>query len=185
LEGRAGPAALAARTERARQRLDALTARLLAAPARTVRGARADLEAAEARFDRRLERGVAVQAREVARIAGRLRPQLLPVRLDRDRARLTEALRRLSMAAGSGQAARRTRLEALDRLRESLGFERTLERGFAVIRDGAGVVTSGAAARAAGRVEIVFAGGDAVDAVVGPGRKARSKRAPPEQDELF
>ncbi|MEM7490353.1 MAG: exodeoxyribonuclease VII large subunit, partial [Pseudomonadota bacterium] len=162
LEGRAGPGALRTRAAQARRALDALADRLDAALPR-----------------------VAARARErLAARAGRLRPDMLHRRLRADRADLATSLRALSAAALKGHRARRDRLAALDRLRESLGYERTLERGFAVIRSGATVVTDAAAARAAGKVTIQFAGDETVEAVTGPSSK-RSKTAPPDQGSLF
>ena len=57
-------------------------------------------------------------------------------------------------------AARRDRLERTDRMRVSLGYEQTLQRGFAVLRDGAGhVLTSAAEAARTPRFEVVMQDG--------------------------
>ncbi len=48
------------------------------------------------------------------------------------------------------------RLESLDRTRQSLGYTETLQRGYAVVRDGAGVITTAAEARGAEALEIQF-----------------------------
>ena len=50
-------------------------------------------------------------------------------------------------------------LEALDRLRETLGYVETLKRGYAVVRGDGAVVTGKAAAEKAKALEIEFADG--------------------------
>ncbi|MEM8823448.1 MAG: exodeoxyribonuclease VII large subunit [Pseudomonadota bacterium] len=163
LEGRAGPSSLKARAAQARRDLETLSVRLDAALPRATRRAREALQ---------------------SRVA-RLRPGVLTRQLGADRTRLATVLRALSSAANTAQQTRRDRLMALDRLRESLGYERTLERGFAVIRDGATVITDAKAARAAGQVTIQFAQGDSVDAVTGAASRTRKKPKPSDQGSLF
>lgn len=51
------------------------------------------------------------------------------------------------------------RLDALDRMRSSLGYKATLERGYAVVRDGGAVVTTAKAASDATDLEIEFSDG--------------------------
>ena len=93
---------------------------------------------------------------------------------------------------------RHQRLVALDRLRETLGYKATLERGYAVVRIGGDVITTQAgAAQAAGSVEIEFADGrhslprdgSAVAAPtssqtppISPTPKTPRKKAPPSDD---
>ncbi|MGB3553574.1 MAG: exodeoxyribonuclease VII large subunit, partial [Jannaschia sp.] len=108
----------------------------------------------------------------------RLRPDPLTRRAARDTDRFGALLRRLATVATTRHTASRARLSALDRMRESLGYERTLERGFAVVRAGAQVVTNSAEARAAGRVELRFAKGDRIPATVAPGPKTRAPKKP-------
>ena len=95
-----------------------------------------------------------------------------------------------------GQRARLDRLSAVERMRQSLGYEATLTRGYAVVRDGEAVV---ATAKAAGKVqslEIQFADGRIEvgnHTTPAPGRakpKAAAKTGPktsnePEQGDLF
>ena len=73
--------------------------------------------------------------------------------------RLGNTSRRFMELAGRQQADRVARLEALDRLRLTLGYPETLKRGYAVVRGDGAVVTGTAAARAAARIEIEFADG--------------------------
>ena len=90
---------------------------------------------------------------------------------------------RLSERAGRSQAERVARLEALDRLRLTLGYPETLKRGYAVVRGDGAVVTGKKAAKAAAHIEIEFA-----DGTVEIGGKATSggkKKTPPDQGSLF
>jgi exodeoxyribonuclease VII large subunit len=48
------------------------------------------------------------------------------------------------------------RLDALDRTRQTLGYAETLRRGYAVVRDSDGVITTRFAAETAGALEIEF-----------------------------
>jgi exodeoxyribonuclease VII large subunit len=76
-------------------------------------------------------------------------------------------LSRKAAAAGGGDAAaRRTKLDALTLALTAHDPERVIERGYAVVDDGAGtLVTSAAEARATGRVRLFFSD-DAVPAKI-------------------
>jgi exodeoxyribonuclease VII large subunit len=78
----------------------------------------------------------------------------------RDIARHREKLATLDARLQAAPALRLTdlakRLEALDRTRQSLGYTETLQRGYAVVRDGDGVVTSAVQAKEARDLEIQF-----------------------------
>ncbi|WP_281260121.1 exodeoxyribonuclease VII large subunit, partial [Oceaniglobus roseus] len=95
-----------------------------------------------------------------------------------------DALSRRLTARGKEQlAAQRARLDALERMRLSLGYEATLQRGYAVVRKGEAVVTRAAEAQGAPLLEIQFA-----DGRVTVGTKAARRKpppAPPEQGELL
>lgn len=131
------PAVLSRRVAEDRRRLDALAARLGPALKRRSRDAATALE--------RAGRG--------------LRRDVLQTRVDRQSERLDAMLRRLSERASRQQAERLARLDALDRLRETLGYVETLRRGYAVVRGDGDVVTGQAAAAAATTLEIEFADG--------------------------
>ena len=88
-----------------------------------------------------------------------LRSDILQTRIVRQAERLEAQLRRLSDRATRQQAERAARLEALDRLRETLGYVETLKRGYAVVRGDGAVVTGKNAAQAAKSLEIEFADG--------------------------
>ena len=144
--------------QQSRQRLDQIGERLIAAlksvtTARRMRLADMTLRPGV------LRRMMADDRRRVAVLSSRLLPAL--ERLDRDK-RL--AFARSTAAFGPALldtkiARLHERLTALDRLRETLGYEQTLRRGYAVVRGDGAVVTSVAAAAAARLIEIQFADG--------------------------
>ena len=88
-----------------------------------------------------------------------LRGQVLHDRIQRQSERFETVLRRLSDRASRQQAERQSRLEALDRLRETLGYVETLKRGYAVVRGDGAVVTNKVDAAKAAALEIEFADG--------------------------
>ncbi|WP_296423940.1 exodeoxyribonuclease VII large subunit [Yoonia sp.] len=131
------PGILSRRVAEDRRRLDALAGRLVPALQRRSRDGAAALE--------RAGRG--------------LRAEVLQDRVARQSERLDVLLRRLSDRASRQQAERVARLDALDRLHETLGYVETLKRGYAVVRGDGAVVTCVAAAENAARLEIEFADG--------------------------
>ncbi len=102
----------------------------------------------------------------------------------RDRTRLTSAAARLHAAQSVLTSGLAARLGAVTRLLETLSFERTLERGFAVVTDTKKkLVRDGAAAVKAGTVSIRFKGDDEVGArIVGTAKPAAAaKQSPPKE----
>lgn len=75
------------------------------------------------------------------------------------RGRLGELERRLEAAPGVRFRRLEDRLEALDRTRATLGYQATLNRGYAVVRGDGAVVTSKAGAEKAAALEIEFRDG--------------------------
>lgn len=106
-----------------------------------------------------LRRAVREKHEALDRIAQRLRPDLLAERVALRRERLDSLLRRLSDRATRQQAERAARLAALDRLRRTLGYEATLERGYAVVWGDGHVMTRSDAAAQATSLEVQFADG--------------------------
>lgn len=217
-------------TEGARQRLDTWSERLPNALRRGVSARRVALSDAAGSLRPGVLRGRITQERQ--RVADRARglPLALnngvsrrrdaltqwsarldgqPLRMRRDMMRQRTDFDRLSArfadVARRGVEVRRDHLSALDRLRETLGYAATLERGYAVVRDGEGrVLTRRAQAAEAERLSIQFAdgmldaggSGGSAGAETGaePGRKPAAKPArsapakkdtPPEQGSLF
>ena len=142
----------------------------------------------------RLRRGladrVAIARRALAQDAVRLSAPLLAARLDRAKqslaaARLVPALIERRIAEG------RERAGVLWRMAEQLSPERVLQRGYAIVRDGAGApVMSAEAARASAALELQFKDGRLAVGGAGTPAPPRSPRpaqraAPPEQGKLL
>ena len=189
----------------AHQRLDMLSHRL-------PRALRAKAATAEARLNRvsgRVQPSVltnVVRAHRRAlqqtgeRLARAFERQLREQRssLLRGRARLINASTRMSTVQKLRVTRLRSRLDAVARLMEGMSFERTLERGYAVVSDGSGtLIRDSAAAAAAREVELRFKGDDRVRAQVAgvaaevkkPKEKKKAAAAlmtePPRQGRLF
>ncbi len=135
-----------------------------------------------ARLAPALERGVARKSEQLAGL--RISTRAVEKDISYQKERLERAFSRITDAGARQVGELRTRLEATDRLRETLGYRATLARGYAVVRGDAGLVTSKAAAEQATGLEIEFADGRLK---LGSGKPARGKspRKPPEQGSLF
>jgi exodeoxyribonuclease VII large subunit len=115
--------------------------------------------------------------------AARMHPRQLGRDITRKRESLSALSQRFSLA-GTAQIDRlRSRIEAADRLRETLSYKATLERGYAVVRSGGEVLTTKAAAAKAGALEIEFADGR-MD-LRGKTALKPSDRVAPDQGSLF
>ncbi|SFJ90148.1 exodeoxyribonuclease VII large subunit [Jannaschia pohangensis] len=179
------PTALRARTAGARLRLSRLEGRVTpGALTAQVARQRQQLLQLSARLDGALPRARDRVRRDLDRLAARLRPSPVERALRQDRDRLARTLQRLAALARTRQDRARDRLAALDRLRLSLGYQATLARGFAVVRDGDAIITTAEAARRAATLEVEFA-----DGRVKTGGKAPEWRAKPgggpDQGSLF
>jgi exodeoxyribonuclease VII large subunit len=163
-----------------RQRLDRASDRLARAASLTD-GLRQQLERATSRLDPALMTGVQRRKVRLADLSGGLRPATLQRRLAQDTQRMSSLSKRLAPALERErglQAARYARaskslsevghrqlqgweaqITAAERLRRTLGYEATLERGFAVVRSGETIVTSATAASAEKTLEIQFSDG--------------------------
>jgi exodeoxyribonuclease VII large subunit len=167
-----------------RQRLDLISERLPNALRQGTQTRRVQLVRASASLRPvLLSRMVQVKRDRMDASAARMHPR----QLERDITRKGEALKalsaRLSMA-GIAQIDRlRQRIEATDRLRETLSYKATLARGYAVVRAQGEVVTTRAAAAKAGALEVEFADGR-LDLGAKSGRKP-SGQAAPDQGSLF
>jgi exodeoxyribonuclease VII large subunit len=104
-------------------------------------------------------RDIARKSDRLTQVARGLRSDVISGDITRKLDRLDAMTARLAARAQSDQAARLARLDGLDRLRETLGYQATLERGYAVVRADGAVVTSAQAAKKAASLEIQFADG--------------------------
>ncbi len=194
--------------QQARQRLDVMEDRLPAALIAAANRKRVALsEAAGSLRPATLTRALTDQKRRVEDLGKRLAPGLIrtartqqtrlnqqsvrlrqasPARdLERKRERLTTLTTRLVTRAQTDQANGQRKLDALDRLRETLGYKETLKRGYAVVRGNGDVVTTKGKAKTAKSLEIEFADGRlSLGAAPKPAPK-KPKAAPPEQGTLL
>ncbi|KIN71739.1 exodeoxyribonuclease VII large subunit [Sulfitobacter guttiformis] len=163
-----------------RQRLDRAGDRLLRAAGLT-EGPALRLERAATRLDPALMAGVQRRKIRLSDLGGGLRPAALRSKLANDDQRLQRLSRRLVPALERErnlQAARldrathamqeaaqrqlrdwRNQITAAERLRKTLGYEATLERGFAVVRSGDQIITSAQIAAAETLLEVQFKDG--------------------------
>ncbi len=149
------------------QRLDGLSARLALqsdrlAPALARRGARA--------------------RQDLTALSARLSPVSLQREIARGREAFADKTRRITGAQMTLLQRRKERLTALDRVLQSLGYEETLRRGYAVVRVNDRIVTTKADAEQAHALEIQFADGRLQ---IGASRAAKGRKDKPEQGSLF
>ena len=132
-----------------------------------------------------LARVVETKREALARRADRLSVKPIERDLTAKRDRLDALTRRLSSAGQAQVKDWNSRLTALDRLRETLGYKETLKRGYAVVRGDGAVVTTQKAAKKAAALEIEFADGRMTAGAAGTKTAAKAKPKPPEQGSLF
>jgi len=176
----------------ARQRFDTWSDRLPAALIRSVQTRRVKLsETAGALRPGLLRRAVDSDRRRLDGTAARLNIHALSRDIDlkkRDLARLTT---RFGEAATRQTTNWRGKIDAMDRLRETLGYTATLKRGYAVVRDGDGkVLTTKVTAAKAAALEIEFADGRLPLSPVGTPATpvcpaSKPKKPPSNQGSLF
>ncbi|MEQ9695742.1 exodeoxyribonuclease VII large subunit [Shimia sp. SDUM112013] len=166
------------------------------------------LDNASEALPRALQAGVQQRRVKLSETSGSLRASALKRMIDTKRQALGRRADRLSPVALTREIARRKdklevtggrledlfrrrietqkeKLAGLERLRITLGYKATLERGYAVVRGDGDLVTSTKAARKASEIEIEFA-----DGTFKLGAKPAAKKAPkpnpsPTQGSLF
>jgi len=148
--------ALATQLQNRRQRLRDL-ARALPRPADIVAAHRQRLDHLSDRLPRALQALAQTRRTEFTRHAAGLRLPLLRQMVSQRRDKLNAVWEKLCRAAKTGVETRRAQLDSLERLRLTLGYQATLARGYAVVRDDGGrLVAKSATARAASALEIEF-----------------------------
>jgi len=129
------------------QALDAKAGRLRS-PIQIITTEQRRIQTAVERLSGGFARSLSAAGQDLERIGSRLTPPVVTRAVDRS----SEQLARISFSL------------------ESLSYHRVLERGYAVVRDGAGmVVESGDQARSAGAISVQFGPDDFADASVQPG----------------
>ncbi|MBV1868032.1 MAG: exodeoxyribonuclease VII large subunit [Marinosulfonomonas sp.] len=172
-------------TENARQRLDRASEQLPAALRLVTQKRRLHLSEVSAAVRPEALRRV---LREAAARFDERRARLVPGLLSRDMMRKQEVLQgtlsRLDLTSRNQLARWGRKLDGLERMRQTLGYRQTLERGYAVVRGDGDVVTTSKAAAKASALEIEFADGRLP--VGGSPAKPRAKSKPPtDQGSLF
>ena len=172
-----------------RQRLDALSDRLPAVLIRSVQTRRVALsESSGALRPGLLQRALESDQRRLANTSARLNLRALQADMGRQRQEFDRRAQRLSDAGMRQVKALKDQLLNLDRLMKTVGYEATLKRGFAVVRDGDAVISNVSAAKAADTLEVQFADGRVRVSTTGapPAKKAaKPKQTPPQQGDLF
>jgi exodeoxyribonuclease VII large subunit len=151
---------------------------------RAVAVEQARLQDRAARLQPALARGVTRQREALQGQAGRLSARAILREIETGKDRLGNLGRRLDEAQRGRLQEMSRQLAALDRLRETLGYKATLERGYAVVRSEGQVITGKAAAEQSCALEIEFHDGRYRIGGAKPARKA-DKPKPPEQGSLF
>ncbi|MGR3434606.1 MAG: exodeoxyribonuclease VII large subunit [Shimia sp.] len=150
---------------------------------RLVEGRRDALDARGARLPLALEGATQRRGLALARV-GAPRRRSLERAVQAGRADLAALARHLARAAEVRQRGLADRLAAVERLRRTLGYEATLERGYAVVRAGGAPVTRKAAAAKYPALEVQFADG-ILEVAVAPGARSAGggrRKAPPSDD---
>ncbi|WP_026756188.1 exodeoxyribonuclease VII large subunit [Sediminimonas qiaohouensis] len=170
-----------------RQRLDTWADRLPAALVRSVQLRRVRLsDSAGGLRPGLLRRAVQSDARRLRDTAARMNLHALRADLRRRNTDLDKISRRFHAAAQRQAEDWRKRLDATERLRETLGYEATLARGYVVVWGDGQVQTRKASAEKASMLELQFADGRMRIGGRAPARKAkRSDDTPPEQGSLL
>jgi exodeoxyribonuclease VII large subunit len=169
-----------------RQRLDQISERLPNALIRGVQNRRVKLLDTSAHLRPSTLRGLVETRRDRWRnLSSRL--SLRPIQ--RELETRGEKLSRLNERLNTAQMTRldrvRQQLEATDRLRETLSYKATLERGYAVIHADGEVITSKSQAAEHSVLEIEFSDGRLNTGATGKAPVKKSKQDTPDQGSLF
>ncbi len=133
------PRALQTQVERRRARLDAIGAGLVS-PKQIVREKHGKLETLASRLGAGLSQAAAKKRIAFARSASRLRPEPLVSDARRARKALTDTARRARPALDRILNAKRQAFASEEKLLETLSYQATLKRGYAIVRDANGKV---------------------------------------------
>ena len=190
-----------------KQRLRDLS-RALPKPESLLDTPRQRLDRATERLPAALTRAAQVKRLRLSEVSGSLRPATLMRRVDEARARLADRAARLNSELLTRDVKRKrdafeqisarlsrvatgqvqgwaNRLQALERIRQTLGYKETLNRGYAVVRGDGDVVTTAKAAKKAASLEIEFSDGRYTVGARSAPRKTKPKETPPDQGSLF
>ncbi|NOD86999.1 MULTISPECIES: exodeoxyribonuclease VII large subunit [unclassified Ruegeria] len=169
-----------------RQRLDLIADRLTPALTRGVQNRRLQVVELSAHLRPSTLRGLVTTRQESLRnLSSRL--SLRPIQREIEQQR--QSLARLNDRMNTAQTTRLERLqqqlEATDRLRETLSYKATLERGYAVVRAEGDVITTKAQAATHAALEIEFADGVLSTGTAAKPTPKKPKPDAPDQGSLF
>ena len=129
-----------------------------------------------------MQRGQTLKARDLQRLALRLHPHMLARDQDQRQRGFDALVQRLRTASAAQITRWRARLDATERLRQTLGYQQTLKRGYAVVRGDGAVVQSRVEAERAGALEIQFHDGRLS---LSSRSSRKGAKTPPDQGNLF
>jgi exodeoxyribonuclease VII large subunit len=121
----------------------------------------------------------------LSNLAARLTTRNPSAQLDRQRADLDRLSQRFATRGQNQLEAARQKLDALERVRNSVGYKQTLKRGYAVVRGDGAPVTTAKAAKAASSLEIEFQDGTVSPSGASSKPAKKPKPEPPEQGSLL
>lgn len=146
--------------EFASQRLDRAAERLPAALRTVAQKKRLHLSEVSAAIRPDAMRRITSEAkRRLSDRSARLQPALLTRDISRKSDDLSKLTARFISVANGQIETRKQRLDAFERMRQSLGYTETLKRGYAVVRGDGDVVTTTKSAQKSGALEIEFSDG--------------------------
>ncbi|MEM1146446.1 MAG: exodeoxyribonuclease VII large subunit [Pseudomonadota bacterium] len=172
------PSAIKVLVDRRRARLDALSAGLIS-PKQIVREKRASLDTASARLTAGLAQAAAKKRIAFTRTASRLRPEPLVADARRARGLLIDTARRARPALDRILRTQERAFSAQGKLLETLSYQATLQRGYAIVRDPDGkVIRSATAAAKAASVDLTLVDGHVTLVPTGTPRAAEQALKP-------
>ncbi|MHA6262653.1 exodeoxyribonuclease VII large subunit [Arenibacterium sp. CAU 1754] len=183
------PAALGQGVQRRRLRLSETSGSLRPATLRRmIATERSGLEKQAARLAPALRRGLATRRDAFQSRVVRLQPQQVKVQLQRRQDAFAALSRRLAVAGQTQMQRLNARLTSADRMLSTLGYQATLERGYAVVRADGDLVTTAKAAGKAPVLEIQFSDGRVTvggKTATKPAKSAPKAKKGPDQGTLF
>ncbi|MEO1108461.1 MAG: exodeoxyribonuclease VII large subunit [Pseudomonadota bacterium] len=169
-----------------RQRLDLIAERLTPALTRSVQNRRLQLVEMSAHLRPSTLRGVVGSRQESLRnLSSRLSVRPIQREIEQQRQAISRLAERLNAFQSTRLDRLRQQLDATDRLRETLSYKATLERGYAVIRAEGEVVTTKSHAEQHPVLEIEFADGRLTTGGSGKSPTKKGKPDAPDQGSLF
>lgn len=154
------PIAVRTLVQRRRAKLETISAGLIS-PKQVVKEKQAKLDNMAARLGAGLARATSKKRVDYARIGSRLRPEPLAADTQRARKSLLDTARRARPALDRILTAKRQAFASQEKLLETLSYQATLNRGYAIIRNKEGrVLRSIAEVASENQVDLTLADGD-------------------------